>query len=245
MKFKSIVVIIAVTIFLAALVTLFVVIYPWLSVPISSNKDVEYDCVVASYKENLEWIKELPGKATIKVYSKHEDTANVFPNTVTLPNHGRCDHSYLYHIVNNYDNLAQKLLFTTGSAASLWHKKAALDTIILPRIGSTFKCIGCSFLTSKNFCIESSYKAMSSVNQNGNKIINADIRPFGAWWEHYLSNFPFPIYIVPFGVFATTREAIRKVPLETWQLLLKQLEGHDNVETGHFLERAWYRLLSL
>lgn len=219
--------------------------WPWITVPMSSA--AEYDCVVSAYRENLDWLKTyLPGNPNIIVYSKHKETSGQFLNTVDLPNVGRCDHSYLYHIVNHYDHLAPVTLFTTASAFALKHKKAILDMIILPRIGSKgYKCLGNTSIVYGDFAIEE-YQATSQENKaTTNKVALAIVRPFSAWWKHYFPTISLPVRVVLSGVFAATREAIHATPLETWQELMKQHEVADSCEVGHYMERSWFRLLTL
>ena len=58
--------------------------------------------VVAKYKEDVSWTKSVKHKITI--YDKDDD----------IPNVGREAHTYLWHIVNQYDNLADTTLFVQG-----------------------------------------------------------------------------------------------------------------------------------
>ncbi len=236
--------------FLVGVSIVLAMIWPWLVVRVKDIDNLSYDCVVSAYKENLDWLKDgktLKGNPNIIVYSKHQDAKDQWPTSTLLPNHGRCDHSYLYHIVNNYDNLADITLFTTASAFSLFHKKQVLDYIILPRLNNSrsYRCLGFTSWTSPPFQLDSYLPSTKENREKGNeKIVHANVRPFGAWWDHYLHDIPFPKYIVAMGMFATTRDSIRKIPLETWKELLIQHEVGDNVEVGHFLERSWYQLLT-
>jgi len=61
--------------------------------------------VIAKYKEDASWVTILePHKITI--YDKSNGT---------IPNIGRETHTYLHHIVNNYDNLADVTVFLQGN----------------------------------------------------------------------------------------------------------------------------------
>jgi hypothetical protein len=51
---------------------------------------------------------------------RRQETSASFKNfavkkIVNLPNVGKCDHTYLYHIINNYNNLSKILVFLPGS----------------------------------------------------------------------------------------------------------------------------------
>jgi hypothetical protein len=65
--------------------------------------------VVARYKEDIDWLYCL-GLPYI-IYNKGED---IDVPCIKLPNIGREAHSYLYHIVANYENLSNYTLFLQG-----------------------------------------------------------------------------------------------------------------------------------
>ena len=88
------------------------------------------DMVIARFQETLPW---LPIYARYKfrniyIYNKNENendkTAEDLKCTlntkkcikINLKNEGRCDHTYLYHIINNYNDLADVTIFTKGSS---------------------------------------------------------------------------------------------------------------------------------
>lgn len=74
------------------------------------DKDKSYfELVVSRYSENLDWLNKYQNFATI--YNKGDDSVE---GSITLPNIGREAHTYLYHIVNNYDNLAEYTAFVQG-----------------------------------------------------------------------------------------------------------------------------------
>jgi hypothetical protein len=72
------------------------------------------EIVIARYNENLDWLKKIKKSKDIKitVYNKGKDDINV--PFIKLPNIGRESHTYLYHIINNYDNLADQTVFCQG-----------------------------------------------------------------------------------------------------------------------------------
>lgn len=223
--------------------------WPWLSIELSDSADFKYDCVVSAYRENLDWLhNSLPGKPNIIVYSKHEDSKLQWHDAISLPNVGRCDHTYLYHIIENYDNLAPVTLFVTASANVIKLKKIALDYIIYPRLASEYKCLGLSNWGLPNFELDA-YDSQAIVNRHGEEkkikpsTIHADIRPLQKWVNYNFPKLPFSLSYAQLGVFSAPRHAIRSVPLSKWKILLKQHEVGDNVEVGHFMERTWYNLL--
>ncbi len=70
---------------------------------------MKIELVVARYNEDLSWLKKINKNIKITIYNKG-DPIN-FKN-IKLPNVGRESHTYLTHILNNYDNLADITIFT-------------------------------------------------------------------------------------------------------------------------------------
>lgn len=73
------------------------------------------DLVIAHYNEPLEWLSSFSRLAT--VYSKGElpKEPSIYREVKILPNWGRESHTYLHHIVQNYDTLADVTLFLQGN----------------------------------------------------------------------------------------------------------------------------------
>ena len=67
--------------------------------------------VITKYKEDISWINKIKNH-NITVYDKSE-----FPvkDSIKLPNVGRECHTFLYHIVKNYDNLDDITVFLQGN----------------------------------------------------------------------------------------------------------------------------------
>lgn len=70
---------------------------------------------IAHYNEDLSWLSSYTSNCSI--YSKGESPANrgAFANAIRLPNIGRETHTYLTHIVRNYDSLPHVTLFLQGN----------------------------------------------------------------------------------------------------------------------------------
>lgn len=70
--------------------------------------------IIARYNENLYWIENIPKNLNINIiiYNKGED--NIHYPSIKLKNVGRESHTYLYHIIENYNNLADITIFSQG-----------------------------------------------------------------------------------------------------------------------------------
>jgi len=208
--------------------------------------------IVSRFHENLNWLQESPfNEFQYIVYNKGDNDdfnkTNV-ENVITLPNVGKCDHTYLYHIVNNFDNLDDILVFFPGSLDSHGGKKSrAID--ILERIkrnnynSAVFTCDYCAegvLKKFKNFTIDS-YSTSSPENYNKNMettTYHANIRPF---WKWYLVNFgKININYYTFqGIFSVDKRDILQHPRYRYEKLLNQVGVHSNPEVGHYIERSW------
>lgn len=72
--------------------------------------------VVAHYRENIEWIDRINANLDITIYHKGEILSNNERfRSIFLPNIGREGHTYIRHIVDNYDNLPDWCIFSQGS----------------------------------------------------------------------------------------------------------------------------------
>lgn len=68
------------------------------------------ELVVARHHEDLAWLKRVPGEFFITVYDKGDGSSA----GLRLPNEGREAHTYLHHLAQRYDNLADLTVFVQG-----------------------------------------------------------------------------------------------------------------------------------
>ena len=68
------------------------------------------ELVVARYSEDLAWLRRVPRGFRITVYDKGDGTSG----GVLLPNCGREAHTYLHHLCERYDTLADLTVFAQG-----------------------------------------------------------------------------------------------------------------------------------
>jgi hypothetical protein len=218
------------------------------------NKTV--DIVIARYKEKYHWFNEFKdrGFRTVHIYNKSEEEATC-PTFKTgshtqckihkLKNVGVCDHTYLYHIIHNWNNLADITIFTPGSA-DLPNK---ID-ILHNTINNAFKTMN-TVMTVVNFDIsardamynfvmpEYFTSHMDNKSSSGNlSHALAKIRPFGAW---YAAHFPKEQLKVAtfFGIMAVSREHIHRRPKSFYENLIKEVNTQKFHEASHFIERAY------
>lgn len=85
------------------------ILYKMLSDIIDDNFKKYLEVVIARHEEDLSWASKYKEYTTI--YNKGESDVE---GSIKLKNIGREAHTYLHHIVNNYDNLADYTVFLQG-----------------------------------------------------------------------------------------------------------------------------------
>lgn len=114
--------------------------------------------VIARYKESLDWLDEIDCVDKTFIYNKGNERIN--DDELKLPNVGREAHTFCYHIVNNYDDLADITIFVQGNPFehikdknlaslnsfltsrqySLWKAEPLLNDLVVDFARHTAKC---------------------------------------------------------------------------------------------------------
>jgi hypothetical protein len=81
-----------------------------------------FDLVIAKYKEDISWSDNIKFKKII--YNKGDAP---YPNAEQLENIGRESHTWVYHIVKNYNNLNEYTIFAQGDP--FYHYKNFIETV--------------------------------------------------------------------------------------------------------------------
>lgn len=212
------------------------------------NTDNNIELVIARYNEDLEWTTQEPfNKYKYIVYNKGKNEnfnkTNV-KEIIPVKNVGRCDHTYLYHIINNYDNLGNIVVFLPGSLDMTL--KNMIGKHLLNTIEEKNKAIFLGLHTTdikkafNDFKIDewkASYGPNSEEN-NESKLLLSPNRPFGKWFENYFGDIKVNVHCY-YGIFSIDKRDIIKHPVSRYQHLIKDLETHSNPEVGHYFERGW------
>lgn len=208
------------------------------------------DIVVSRYNEDLEWMNEEPfNKFQYIVYNKglnDEFCKNNVKEIINLPNLGKCDHTYLYHVVNNYDNLADIIIFFPGSLNAEYKKQKAvkiLNYVISSGYNNAFFLGNYQndiFETFKDFKLDD-WKTSDEKNYKLNsesQLQLCRLRPYGKWYRYFFGNIKakWNTYL---GIFSIDKKDIVQHPRQRYELLVNTLSSHLNPEAGHYIERSW------
>ena len=206
------------------------------------------EIVVARYNEDLSWTKEYPfNQFKYTIYNKGTNDTFTKPSiyrVFQLPNVGRCDHTYLYHIVNNYAVLAPITIFLPGSI-QISHKRETAVKLI----DHILSCNNAVFLGFKTSNIKDEFKKFYldnwSASDSNNRKNNEDsalqpalLRPYGKWYKHFFKNAVVKNYCFT-GIFSISKLDVIKHDISRYIQLLNTVSSHSNPEVGHYIERSW------
>ena len=207
-------------------------------------------CVVARYNEKTDWFNDYPfNHFDMICYNKGPKLPeNCFTSTckvINLDNVGRCDHTYLYHIIKNYNNLAPITIFLPASCMDS-HKAVCAYNLINNVLKTKTTVLQGGIVNDVrkefyNFTLDE-WKATNKENIEVNpesQLEKSPIRPFGKWYD---ANFGPELKIKVFcfyGIIAVAREHIIQHPIEKYELLIKYVNTSSNPEAGHYMERSW------
>ena len=197
--------------------------------------------IIARYNEDLEWLKEY-NKFKITVYNKGASLKNqLFYDVINLENKGRESHTWLYHIVNNYNTLDDINIFLQGRIDDL----------------------GCmAFKNPNEYCKNINkygfkvkrYGLLGPFHWEDNIGIEKDRRYKKNWEEGAISQsdlgfrkfakaiFPeIPLFVATSygGCFAVKKELILQHNIIFYERLLDILSKSQNPIEGHYMERLW------
>lgn len=197
--------------------------------------------IVSRFNEDLNWLLKIKG-LNIIVYNKGE---SLNPNNqfkiIKLKNVGRESHTFVHHIVKNYELLDDINIFLQGRIDDLGCMAFQNPKLYLKNIdkfGFSVKRFG----------------LLGPMHWTWNINIEKDERYKQAWDNMEISRseigfrnfskklFPkIPIFVSTSygGCFAVKKELIKAHSKDFYVNLLNILEKHKNPIEGHYLERLW------
>lgn len=200
--------------------------------------DDNYEIVVAHYNEDLEWIKPYAKNAVI--YHKGRDDFPIImcKEWIKLDNVWREWETYLYHIIKNYDNLADVTIFLQW-----WIKDHLNDGFVYNNFddylceakNKWFSTKSVFFLKRKNPQIKWEWKFLESIE---NWSMKRSAFSFSSFYkEIFGKNQPFILPVFYAANFAVTKEKIHSNSVWFYKRIHGYLTWHSNPEEWHFVER--------
>jgi hypothetical protein len=196
--------------------------------------------VISRYDENLDWLIKWKEQFDIVVYNKGKILNNNEFKYIEIPNYGREAYTYLYHIVNEYDNLYENTIFLQGKISDIGvnvYQDLMQYIIEIQKNGFSARNIGFRDETLWNdidFLADPKYKPQV---ENGFLKIS-DIK-FKHYVEKYLGKIPSFTPVSYCGCFGVRKDFILARKKDFYENLLISFPKYHTPEEAHFLERMW------
>ncbi len=197
--------------------------------------------IIARYNENLDWLRKY-NDFKITVYNKGNKLKDKpFYKVINLENKGRESHTWLYHIVKNYNILNDINVFLQGQIDDL-------NCMVYQNPNDYLKKI------NKYGFQASRYGLLGPFHWDWNVNIDKDIRYKNQWKNDEISRstigfrnfskklFPnIPLFVATSygGCFAVKKEIIQQHNIVFYEKLLDILSQNKNPIEGHYMERLW------
>lgn len=211
------------------------------------------EIVMARYNEDVSWLGPLRERCI--VYNKGQELASAdgLKRVVSLPNVGRESHTYLHHIVENYDTLAPVTVFTQARIedhfdvdGKPWSPENGREYLL------TLGRQAADFGQSQNARMYEYLGGMSAIPSFNLHVYYARglqktaYDSLGQWFKAMVGH-DMPQQGVPWyknALFAVKRDRIHQHPRSFYEKLLGEVDSLVNPEAGHFFERSWYMIFS-
>jgi hypothetical protein len=211
------------------------------------EKEVSKVIVVSRYNENLEWLKEYPFNLyPVIIHNKGINDDFFKPDKllkiINIENVGRESHTYLYHIIQNYDNLDDIIVFLPGSTNANYRINRCKHLIfhIEHKNKAVFLCTKENMNSLYDFQLDhwqSSSPENVFINPE-NKLKESSIRPFGKWFNTMFGDIK-TNFISWNGLFSISKLDVLQHSKEYYERLISEVSDNSNPETNHYFERSW------
>lgn len=189
------------------------------------------ELVVARWREDPGWLRNVAAGVRVTVYNKGE--AGAWPGEILLANQGREAQTYLHHLVERYDDLAELTVFAQGRPfdhAYDFHAtlvRLAAEGITDP---SGFEWLG--------HVIDTDDATGSRLYQNWSKNPGKEALDMAATWRRmFVEPCPERFTFACGAQFAVTRERVRARSRSFYRRMLEAAVAR--ADGPHALERMW------
>lgn len=216
--------------------------------------------VVSRFAENVDFLHDTPPFnrfRNVTIYNKGAPLTDIkarYANIVDLPNIGRCDHTALHHIIENYDNLDDVTVFLPASLMSHSYKRLHATYLLTRKMDGNSHFVDYGFLMSqpirkrfRNLVTSGTYKCIDPANAAANtdtRLQPATPPAFIDWMDTHLPGRNSQTASWYF-IFMVSKRDILSNPRSFYQRLIKQLEVGPNPAAGHYFERAWPAIFNI
>lgn len=197
-----------------------------------------YKMIVARYNEDISWTQ----KYNRVVYNKGDHLSN----SISLDNVGREAHTYLRHIITNYHNLEETLIFVQGNPFEKFSDGKTIDFDSLFYIDEEGYSGRLHDLSSERWGPRDSNMEDFTISEWKGMISNPKGYRLKEWWESTTGEPYIRSRRVFWGAnFSVKKEFVLKRSLESYIAIYNTLlHDHTPVE-AHYCERTWFNIFNL
>lgn len=215
---------------------------------------MKYHIVIARYNENVDWLKYINNNLfDIFIYNKGDNINinNINCKIIKLDNTGRESHTYLYHIINNFDNLPEKIIFTQA------HPFDHVRDTFINEINNFNNCSFNFLYFSKNILnikydintnnfIE--FGLLNGIEWKNNHSL---VSPIATTMKKLFENFEEQKLNIVFGtgaIYGVNKELLIKNKKDFYIKCIDVLNSSSNLKNpdeGHSFERLWHYIFNI
>ncbi len=211
--------------------------------------------VVTSFhtdKHKLTWLNDIKDYVPV-IYQKNDqlktDEHFIQDGYIHIPNHGRCDYAFLWHIIHNYNNLADITIFTKVN----W-KDNGINFSNLINNAEKYDYSEAGEYAEYHVWIDKSVTLKSIPHKGKHTSINDVSNPekdnshiFEAdqtvdYYKHIFKNTPLPMSQLIWGhgpCFAVSSRLIHNHPVEIYEWLLNRFHIESNSWNNKKAKEVW------
>lgn len=199
-----------------------------------------FEIVVARFNENIEWLNNFKNISIIYNKGNNDSYLHDF-NVINLPNFGRESHTYLYHIINNYDSLKEYTIFFQGSldfSKEINHTRLKIeDYFQLNDFNAYLQPYPFGYLKYpiKHFGKWKNEYDSGLMKKSNFSCCYTWLKNFLDFDDSHIEN----IDVAWSANFSVHKSIILKKPKIFYENLLRFVDYHPNPEEGHYFERSW------
>ncbi|WP_440634171.1 DUF3431 domain-containing protein [Candidatus Pelagibacter sp. HIMB1485] len=227
---------------------------------ISSNS-IEF--IISHFNEDFDYLNYLPSNQKITIYLKGNPNLKLPKNNlnikiVRLNNIGKEYHSYIYHIIKNYNQLSNINFFFSASFLNLKNRTRNFAKVY-KKVSSIFKKKFKGVYTSEDKyflfkfdklkILEPHFRIFEHETSNKikHKLIESKIYPLEKYFFHYFKNKKLEKNIRSLnGIFAVNKENIYSIDIAIYKTIIKEYNVlNKDYESGHYLERLYPSIFNL
>ncbi|XP_038053542.1 uncharacterized protein LOC119725991 [Patiria miniata] len=210
-----------------------------------ANQPLDYEIVISHFNEKLDWMKPLADHS--HVYHKGKDKGPPFDvyKLEKLPNVGREAHTYLYHIIQNYDKLASITVFLQGTDPGGEHRQWCFPTAMafVQRAKKHKYC-------KSRHSLYGDWGRISHISKWLKSLQNGQMRRANlTMGEFYTALFgtkpPHGVPLCLSGCFSASRGNLRRFPVSFYEKAISFVNDHSDPEEGHYFERLWATIINV